>query len=200
MHSGITENLKIKPMTKQELITEITTAFEKVKLEDGIGIWEAQGIDDYADLETIAELRKKDERHNWNNIPYKDLADCSSSLSFFDAKGMRFSLPKLLVFDILADEIYEEEANYSPDVVFTLGYNLDEIYQKNRFSLFDKQQIQAIIHFLEYKLEEIIEKYKMYSEDYAANPDSVYSSYGYLETKRTLEEWRNKDNKILCFN
>ena len=53
-------------MTKDELITEIRTAFKNIKLEEGVGLWEGQGIDDYADSETILKLRKRDERNNWN--------------------------------------------------------------------------------------------------------------------------------------
>ena len=87
-------------MTKEKLKTKIRTAFKAVELEDGIGLWEAQGVDDYADKKTILKLREKDERKNWNNISYKELAICESSLSFFDAKGMRFYLPQFLIFDI----------------------------------------------------------------------------------------------------
>jgi hypothetical protein len=179
---------KIHFMTKKELIAIINTAFENVKLEDGIGLWEGQGIDDYADLEKILELKKKDEREDWNNIPYQDLMDCSSSLSFLDAKGMRFCLPKFMMFDLLADEIFEEGNNYSPDPTFTLGYELDGDYQKNRFSLFNQQQIQAVIHFLEYNLKDFVTKHQARSE----NKDSVYSNAEYLELKRTIEEWKQK--------
>jgi hypothetical protein len=178
-------------MIKKELLQNILTAFENVKLEDGVGIWEGQGIDDYADTKTMAELRAKDEREHWQNIPYQDLVTCSSSLSFFDAKGMRFCLPQLLVFDLLADEIFDGTANHSPDVVFTLGHKLDEPYQKSRFELFDKPQIQAIIHFLEYKIAEITVLYKKYS----ANTDSDnnnYFSHEYAELHRTLKAWQEK--------
>lgn len=72
-------------MTKEQLITKIRTAFKDVELEDGIGLWEAQGVDDYADRKTILELREKDERKDWNNIRYKELAICESSISFLDA-------------------------------------------------------------------------------------------------------------------
>jgi len=138
-------------MTKEELIAKIRNAFEYVKLEDGVGLWEGQGIDDYADKKTIIELRNKDERNNWDNIPYKDLVYCQSSLSFFDAKGMRFCLPKFLIFDLLEEELCEKEGN-PPDVTFTLGHKLNEEHQKNRFSLFDNKQIECIIDYLEYKL------------------------------------------------
>lgn len=144
--------INISDMTKKELITQIRTAFKDVKLEDGVGLWEGQGLDYYVSQQEILKFRKKDERNNWDNISYGDIVHCQSSLSFFDAKGMRFCLPKFLIFDILGDEIYEKEGVHPPDVLFTLGYKLDEEYQQNRFSLFDNQQLQCIIDYLEYKL------------------------------------------------
>lgn len=157
-------------MTEEELILKIREAFEYVKLEDGVGLWEGQGIDDYADQKTIIELRNKDERNNWDAIPYKDLVCCQSSLSFFDAKGMRFCLPKFLIFDILGDELFEKEGN-PPDVTFVLGHKLNEEYQKNRFSLLDKMQIQCIVDYLEYKLP------KNHSD---------------LELNRIIHEWKQR--------
>lgn len=179
-------------MTKDELIAEIRAAFKNVKLEDGVGLWEGQGIDDYADRETILKLRKKDERNNWDNIPYEDLVDCQSSLSFFDPKGMRFCLPKFLIFDILADEILKAKGLYSPDVLFTLSYKLNEEYQKNRVSLLDSRQIEVVICFLEYKLNEIVLKYKEYSINYGLTMDTIFSDNEYIELDRTINEWRQK--------
>ncbi len=181
-------------MTKDELITEIRTAFKNVKLEDGIGLWEGQGIDDYADGETILKLRKKDERNNWDNIPYEDLVDCQSSLSFFDAKGMRFCLPKFLIFDILTDEIFKEKGLVAPDVLFTLTYKLNEEYQKKRFSLLDNKQIEVVINFLEYNLTEIVLKHQENSINNSSKIDTVFSENKYIELERTINEWRQKLN------
>jgi hypothetical protein len=69
-------------MTKSELIQQINDVFKDVRLENGVGLWQAQGIDDYADDNTMKKLREKDEKNNWQNLPYKDLAYCNSSLSF----------------------------------------------------------------------------------------------------------------------
>ncbi|MBK9191620.1 MAG: hypothetical protein IPM77_08950 [Crocinitomicaceae bacterium] len=120
-------------MTKESLIAEIKSSFQNVKLEDGIGLWEGQGLDDYADEREILKLRLRDERNNWDTISYEDLAYAQSSLSFFDAKGMRFCLPKFLIFDLLEDEIFQEKGISAPDVVFILGHNLNEEYQKTGF-------------------------------------------------------------------
>jgi ribosomal protein S18 acetylase RimI-like enzyme len=183
-------------MTKQDLIYTIKNAFQSVRLEDGIGLWEAQGIDDYADSKTLEELRKKDERINWENIPYKDLVDCQSSLSFFDAKGMRFCLPQFLIFDLLADEIYEEQGINAPDVLFTLSYKLNEDYQKNRFSLFNKEQIGSIIHFLEYKLDEI----KSTSKDPTSEDNTIGREYlenEHNSIREALASWKQMLTPVL---
>lgn len=61
-------------MTKDELITTIRTAFKSVTLDNGIGLWEAHGIDFYYGFSNMMlELKLKDERVNWDKIPYKDV-------------------------------------------------------------------------------------------------------------------------------
>lgn len=184
-------------MTKEELIKKIQNAFKDVKLEDGIGLWEGQGVDEYADNKKMVELRNKDERNDWNNILYKDMVLCESSLSFFDAKGMRFCLPKFLMFDLLSDEIFEKENINAPDVLFTLGYKLNHEYQKKRFSLFNKEQIQCIISYLEYILDEVVERYKEYSNQYGSAPEALYSDYDYVEINRIIAEWK-KSLTFIC--
>src|SRR5688500_17196676 len=78
----------------------IREAFAGVKLGNGIGLQEAQGIDDYADKETCARYRAGDEKEDWTRIPAEELSRCNSSLSFFDAEGMRFHLPAFLVAEL----------------------------------------------------------------------------------------------------
>ena len=74
----------------------IQNAFSRVKLGEGIGLWQAQGLDDYADAATLAELRGRDEKKDWSRISLDDLQECDSSLSFFDEEGMRFHLPAFM--------------------------------------------------------------------------------------------------------
>lgn len=162
---------------QKTLLAEIKLAFQGVKLEDGIGIWQAQGIDDYADELTIAVLKSKDEREDWTKITEADLRRCYSSLSFFDAKGMRFCLPRYMVYDIL-----DYDKGEAPDVVFTLTYELEGEYSQNRFELFNKPQIQCIIHFLEWKLSCIVESYKETAKD----------NFEYQEISKALIFWKQR--------
>lgn len=176
-------------MTKDELITAIRRAFKHVTLDNGIGLWETYGIDFYEySPQMMLELKLKDERVNWENIPYKDLVACESSLAFFDAKGMRFCLPKFLLCDILSKELYAEQGIESPEVLFTLSH---DTYQENRFSLFDRPQIQCIIDFLEYKLAEI----EVQREEALKNED--YLALFYVENdcpqlREAIDEWKQK--------
>jgi len=81
---------------EQKRVAElIRTAFSGVVLEDGIGLWEAQGIDDYQSKERHAEYRSKDEKEDWSKLTGEDMTYCYSSLSFFDAKGVQISSARI---------------------------------------------------------------------------------------------------------
>jgi hypothetical protein len=54
---------------------------------------QAQAIDDYEDEATCGRHLQDDEKEDWSRIPIEGLNRCNSSLSFFDAEGMRFHLP-----------------------------------------------------------------------------------------------------------
>ncbi|MCE9526127.1 MAG: hypothetical protein K8R36_08750 [Planctomycetales bacterium] len=83
-----------------EVIDQITVAFAGVELGDGIGLWEAQGLDDYASDDKRRELRSKDETKDWRRISPEVLERCYSSPSFFDPKGFVFHLPAFLIAEL----------------------------------------------------------------------------------------------------
>ena len=120
------------------LIETIRAAFKDVTLEDGVGLFEAQGLDDYKTPEACHELKQKDVKRNWEAIPAADLNQCYSSLSFFDPKGMRFHLPAFLIADL--------KGKYNFDLVFTLAHLND--YSKSRFSELSPDQRRAVRAYL----------------------------------------------------
>ena len=97
---------------RASLISDITSAFAGVRLGGGVGLFEAQGLDDYADAAERKALRERDEKDDWTVLSADALNRANSSLSFFDADGMRFHLPAYLVADLRGD--------YKFGVVFTL--------------------------------------------------------------------------------
>ena len=97
---------------RASLISDITSAFAGVRLGGGVGLFEAQGLDDYADVAERKALRERDEKDAWTVFSADALNCANSSLSFFDAERMRFHLRAYLVADLRGD--------YKFGVVFTL--------------------------------------------------------------------------------
>lgn len=124
----------------QELIELISRAFDDVLLGEGIGLYQAQAIDDYKSKEEELVLRASDEKLNWKSISSLDLNKCNSSLSFFDAEGMRFHLPAFLISDLKGD--------YGFGMEFCLTH-LSE-YSQSQFSLLNNLQREAVRSFLNF--------------------------------------------------
>ena len=87
-----------------EAIERIRVAFRDVKLGDGIGLLEANGMDDYANETELAQLRKFDERDSWKNIEPFEYGQHNFTPGYFDAAGFVFHLPGFLIAE-LTDEI-----------------------------------------------------------------------------------------------
>ncbi len=81
----------------------ICSAFAGVSLGDGVGLWEAQAIDDYESGDVRQAARARDAKDDWASIPTADLAACESSLSFFDPPGMRFHIPAFMLAELDGD-------------------------------------------------------------------------------------------------
>ena len=193
---------------KEQLIDKIKRAFEGQTLDDGIGLWEAQGIDDRLTQDECKRLRIKDEKEDWNKIPVIDLYKCSSSFSFFDAKGMRFHLPifMLLALGVFRSEERELEKNgllkstIEPDIEFHLLYGLkylnrkDETgkrtleYHNERFSLLTSLQLQSIVEFLKYRISEI----KEYSSKEVKMNASGMNDDDIIQLEKGVEYWTKK--------
>jgi hypothetical protein len=121
----------------QEVSRTIEAAFAGVTLGGGVGLQEAQGLDDYADAATCADYRANDEKDDWHRIPAEALNHCNSSLSFFDAEGMRFHLPAYLLADLRGD--------YGFGMAFCLTQTSD---YDHYFNLLSDAQRSAVRAFL----------------------------------------------------
>jgi len=86
--------------TKEQIIERIEKAFSGVVLGNGVGLWQAQAIDDYEAVSEQKRARLKDEKEQWSKLSGAELQRCHSSLSFFDADGMRFHLPAFIIESI----------------------------------------------------------------------------------------------------
>lgn len=125
-------------MRADKLIPLIEEAFEGVTLGNGIGLQQAQGIDDYEDDETCAAYRECDEKEDWRAISTDELNRCNSSLSFFDAEGMRFHLPAYMIAELLGE--------YHFGMSFSLTYKGS--HTDAQFSLLSPLQRKVVRKFL----------------------------------------------------
>ena len=125
-------------MKEDDLCKLIHEAFAGVKLENGVGLRQAQGLDDYEGEQTCALYRADDEKQDWSRIPVDELNRCNSSLSFFDAQGMRFHLPAYLIADL--------RGLYNFGMAFSLTHLSD--HRKSQFELLSPEQRKAVRAFL----------------------------------------------------
>ncbi len=125
-----------------ELIKRIHTAFAAVVLGDGIGLHQAEAMDDYATEYTLRKLRSGEEALDWSRLSVEELNKHSSALSFFDAEGMRFHLPAYLAAEL--------NKTLTVDLMFHLIYDND--YARDRFSFFTAEQRSVVAEYLEYCL------------------------------------------------
>ena len=181
-------------MSKEQLILQIKRVFKDVKLGDGIGLWESQALDFFARPEERKKLRENDIKDDWHKIPLIDLYNCSSGLSFFDAKGMRFHLPKFLLFDLDVFEKEEDELRKSgalesvfyPEVYFALSRNSEENF-KRYFSKLTNAQIQCVIDYLYYKIQEREEFYQEHGIKSKSERDEYHK-----EIETAILFWKGK--------
>jgi hypothetical protein len=130
-------------MTDEEnrVLVLVQLAFRDIKLGDGVGLWQAQGIDDYADAETLDNNRARDEKTDWSAISAKDLDQCYSSLSFFDDEGMRFHLPAYLCADL-------QGALKTANIIFHLTRGM------SAFDMLSRAERNAVREFLLLRLKD----------------------------------------------
>jgi hypothetical protein len=130
----------VKCRRADELIDLVRRAFSGVELDEGIGLRESDGIDDYADPDELKRLRAADEKHDWQMIPADLLNHCNAAPSFLDAKGMRFHTPAFLVSEL--------KGQYQFDFI---GRLIDGSYTATEFPrLLTIDQLEAIIACIQF--------------------------------------------------
>ena len=82
---------------------EVRRAFAGVSLRDGIGLREADGMDDHRSERELSALRETDEREDWSKISFDDLHRHAAGWWYMNAAGLLFHTPAFILAD-LADE------------------------------------------------------------------------------------------------
>jgi hypothetical protein len=124
------------PPTKESVVLKIREAFRGVTLGNGVGLLQGQAKD--GGMKGLEE-RLQDEKLDWTRLRVTELNECSSSLSFFDAEGMRFHLPAFLIAEL------NDRLDRTP-FIFHLT-NLSD-YSKSQLSMLSAAQREAVREFL----------------------------------------------------
>lgn len=138
-------------MEKEELIKFIEEAFNGVEQPQEITLHVAEAHDDY-DYDHNKEHRKNDFIGRWQEIPSEHIKKSQNALSYVDKIGMRYYLPAYMVWYLKnygnSDEVFTDHALYSLDN-HPNDPRLSE-YHKERFSLFNQQQLKACALFVKF--------------------------------------------------
>lgn len=148
-------NSRKNKMTKSELIDSIYNSFKDIQLEEGVGLYEADCIDDYIPKDDPVYIgwKLRDEREDWKKILPLFLTNeiheraHSGNFFFMDAKGKRFHLPCYLLKDL--DNRFSGE---NP-LITVLTFEPENL---SDFNILNETQKQTILDFLDFKTEEFL--------------------------------------------
>ena|SRR5688572_32190692 len=148
---------------REAVVRQIRAAFHNVRLGTGIGLNEGQVLDDYGSDQERAIARERDEKDDWSVIAEHKLNECCSSLSFFDAEGMRFHLPSFMLAEI-NDKFW-----------YGLAFHLVRANGRpEQFTLLNKEQRTAVRDFIDYMIDRSAPEY-----DTVAMRAARYTAWGH---------------------
>lgn len=141
--------------TADDIRLLIETAFDRVRLDGGVSLNQAEAYDDYLEGMTQAEfdaLPESEETENWRAVSFEAL-DANPCLAYFDEKAFRYYIPAYML------TIIDRYDPSSMRVISTLSTLCPEHDLEQRhipaFSILDEAQSFAVASFLE-ALREIV--------------------------------------------
>jgi hypothetical protein len=106
-------------------------------------------------MDSRKEEKLVDRSLNWQDVTIKQMAECSTALSFLDPDGYHYYLPAYIILSLE----YEDDRKYngyafmdSPEYSLSPAEENLRDYVEVRHSRFDTNQVKAIIDYLEYRL------------------------------------------------
>jgi len=130
----------VQEQRRQALIAEIEAAFTDVRLGDGVSLHQARALDDYWSHEEAAAARRHDREERWRDISDEKVRNFNDTLTFMDAAGFRFHLPRFMVFAL------ENPTDEMPVCLFSICALKRR--DDGKFRLLNDEQRRAINHFL----------------------------------------------------
>ncbi|MGB4812812.1 MAG: hypothetical protein WBP13_10105 [Methylophilaceae bacterium] len=153
-------------MIKEALHAKLQKAFKGIHLEDGIGYFEADALDDYLakDSKEYLEYKIKDIRSDWEIAAesFKDWKGANTeAYCFMDIKGLLYHLPIFMcneIFYDLLDYLIVEIGEHSQ--IKEDPATSRQPYYIGLLDLLSKEQLDCLIYFYRIRLDEKIEKAK----------------------------------------
>ena len=155
-------------MTEAALIQQIYEAFKGTKLEEGIGLFEADCIDDHLNPTHPDYIywKHKDERHEWEKLlPLFMSSNAierlnSSNYFFMDAKGKRFHMPCYFLQDL------DPRFSGNNPVITDIRFKNNEL---SAYQLLSPLQKETLVAFLEFQIDKFMREeneidFEMYTE------------------------------------
>lgn len=127
------------------VIAEIRTAFEAVRLGDGVTLHQARALDDYAGAEAAAAARANDTETFWWDVPDEKLRYFDDVLNFLDEKGWVFYIPAFLTW--VLRHLDDEDDRHSGLKSMTI-YSIT--MQPEHSRLLDAAQARSVCRFLQF--------------------------------------------------
>ena len=173
-------------MTKAELIKLIEDSFDGVEQPQDLTLHVAEAHDGY-DYDHDDEHRRKDFFGRWQDVPSEDIQNCQTALSYLDKVGMRYYLPAYMVWYLKNCE--KTNAVLGDHTLYSLDNHPNDPklaeYHRERFSLFDEDQMNACAKFVKFCAEDksgftdsnfARKKFERYWSQYERNQESTFNS------------------------
>ncbi|ODC02030.1 hypothetical protein A3197_21530 [Candidatus Thiodiazotropha endoloripes] len=136
-------------MERAKLVAKIEDAFKGVLLGNGIGLYETEAIDNYANDKKMlqARLNDRDSWKKWTDVPVEVIEVSHSALCFVDAEGMRFLLPAFMKYAVMN---YESSNSASIDSPIYALFNNPVFAQTDIDEYFNHQHYETFAKFLKF--------------------------------------------------
>ena len=134
----------------EDLLAEIEATFGPVRLGDGTSLHQADALDDYSPPDVVAAARSLDTEQRWQDIPDEKVDQFYHALSFMDAEGFRFHVPRFMVSAIARAGV-DRGALGGDAVVYAFHFtDALEGYAMSRYALLSPEQCRTIARFLRF--------------------------------------------------
>lgn len=134
---------------RKRLIADIHAAFADVRLDDGISLYAARALDHHAPPSQLAEAnRRHHPEMQWPWLQDNEIEWFSDTLPFMDPKGIRFYLPRFMVWSLANAHASNSDAADNLIYLLDIGDLFPEDHLERYFALLTCEQRRVVAAFL----------------------------------------------------